>query len=37
VIDIRLIFQEGHRELAVDKIPSVRPPRKGKFGLVDYE
>ena len=37
VIDVRAIFQQGHRDLAVDKMPSVLLPRKGKFGLVDYE
>ncbi|HET7049328.1 MAG TPA: FAD-dependent monooxygenase [Solirubrobacteraceae bacterium] len=37
VIDVRAIFQHGHRDLAVDEMPSVLLPRKGKFGLVDYE
>jgi phenol 2-monooxygenase (NADPH) len=37
VIDVRAIFQQGHRELAVDKMPSVLLPRKGRFGLIDYE
>jgi phenol 2-monooxygenase len=37
VIDVRAIFQQGHRDLAVDKMPSVLQPRKGKFGLIDYE
>ncbi len=37
VIDVRAIFQQGHRELAVDKMPAVLLPRKGKFGLIDYE
>jgi phenol 2-monooxygenase (NADPH) len=37
VIDVRAIFQQSHRELAVDKMPSVLLPRKGKFGLIDYE
>jgi phenol 2-monooxygenase len=37
VIDVRAVFQQGHRELAVDKMPSVLLPRKGKFGLIDYE
>src|SRR5215218_6395296 len=37
VIDVRAIFQQGHRDLAVDKMPPVLLPRKGKFGLVDYE
>jgi phenol 2-monooxygenase len=37
VIDVRAIFQQGHRELSVDRMPSVLLPRKGKFGLIDYE
>ena len=37
VIDVRAIFQQGHRDLAVDQMPSVLLPKKGKFGLVDYE
>ena len=37
VIDVRAIFQQGHHELAVDKMPSVLLPRKGRFGLIDYE
>src|SRR5215470_7821579 len=37
VIDVRAIFQQGHRELEVDELPAVLLPRKGDFGLVDYE
>jgi phenol 2-monooxygenase (NADPH) len=37
VIDVRAIFQQEHRDLAVDKMPSVLLPKKGKFGLIDYE
>jgi phenol 2-monooxygenase len=37
VIDVRAVFQQGHRDLAVDAMPSVLLPRKGTFGLVDYE
>ena len=37
VIDVRAVFQQGHRELAVDELPPVLLPRKGRFGLVDYE
>jgi phenol 2-monooxygenase (NADPH) len=37
VIDVRAIFQQGHRDLAVDKMPPVLLPRKGKFGLIEYE
>jgi phenol 2-monooxygenase (NADPH) len=37
VIDVRAVFQQGHRDLAVDEMPSVLLPRKGAFGLIDYE
>jgi phenol 2-monooxygenase len=37
VIDIRAVFQQSHHELAVEEMPSVLLPRKGKFGLIDYE
>jgi phenol 2-monooxygenase (NADPH) len=37
VIDVRAVFQQGHRDLAVDELPAVLLPRKGPFGLVDYE
>ena len=37
VIDVRAIFQQGHRDLAVNEMPTVLLPRKGRFGLIDYE
>jgi phenol 2-monooxygenase len=37
VIDVRAVFQQGHRDLAVDGMPSILLPRKGKLGLIDYE
>ena len=37
VIDVRAVFQQGHRDLGVDDLPPVLLPRKGRFGLVDYE
>jgi phenol 2-monooxygenase (NADPH) len=37
VIDVRAIFQQAHHELAVDRLPPVLLPRKGKFRLIDYE
>ena len=37
VIDVRAVFQQGHRELDVDELPSLLLPRKGRFGLIDYE
>jgi phenol 2-monooxygenase len=37
VIDLRAVFQEPHRELDVAALPSLLLPRKGRFGLIDYE
>ena len=37
VIDFRAVYQQGHRELEVDALPAMLLPRKGRFGLVDYE
>jgi phenol 2-monooxygenase len=37
VIDVRAVFQEPHRTLAVDAMPAVLLPRKGRYGLIDYE
>jgi phenol 2-monooxygenase len=37
VIDVRAVFQQDHRDLALDAMPSVLVPRKGRFGLIDYE
>ena len=37
VFDLRGIFQQGHRELALAEVPSLLLPRKGRYGLVDYE
>ncbi|HEY5878517.1 MAG TPA: 3-hydroxybenzoate 4-monooxygenase, partial [Nakamurella sp.] len=37
IIDVRAIFQQGHRELEIDQLPEILLPRKGDFGLVDYE
>jgi phenol 2-monooxygenase len=37
VLDVRGVFQQGHRELAVEQLPPVLLPRKGRFGLVDHE
>jgi len=33
----RAVFQQGHRELAVERMPSFLLPRKGRYGLRDYE
>ena len=37
VIDLRAVFQQDHRELAVEAMPSLLLPRKGRYGLLDYE
>jgi len=37
VIDVRAVFQQGHRDLDIDTMPKVLLPRKGRLGLVDYE
>jgi phenol 2-monooxygenase len=37
VIDVRAVFQQPHRELAVEALPPLLLPRKGRFGLIDYE
>jgi phenol 2-monooxygenase len=37
VIDVRAVFQQGHRELEVEALPPMLLPRKGRFGLIDYE
>ena len=37
VIDLRAVFQQAHRELDVDALPPALLPRKGVFGLIDYE
>lgn len=37
VIDVRAIFQQGHRELTLEAMPPFLLPRKGRYGLIDYE
>ena len=37
VIDVRAVFQQGHRDVAVEAMPPVLLPRKGTFRLIDYE
>ncbi len=37
VIDVRAVFQQGHLDLKVEELPSILMPRKGCFGLIDYE
>ena len=35
-IDVRAIFQQGHRDLAIEAMPSFLLPRKGRYALRDY-
>jgi phenol 2-monooxygenase len=37
VFDVRAVFQQYHRDLALADLPSVLLPRKGRYGLLDYE
>jgi phenol 2-monooxygenase len=37
VIDVRAVFQQPHRELAIETMPALLLPRKGRYGLQDYE
>jgi phenol 2-monooxygenase len=37
VFDVRAVFQQHHRDLAVADLPALLVPRKGRYGLVDYE
>jgi phenol 2-monooxygenase len=37
VIDVRAVFQQGHRELSLETMPQLLLPAKGRYGLRDYE
>ena len=37
VVDVRAVFQQAHRELAIGAMPGLLLPRKGRYGLIDYE
>jgi phenol 2-monooxygenase len=37
VIDVRAVLQQGHRDVRVEDLPPLLLPRKGRFGLIDYE
>jgi phenol 2-monooxygenase (NADPH) len=37
VIDVRAVFQQGHHDLAIEAMPSLLLPQKGRYGLRDYE
>jgi len=37
VVDIRAVFRQSHRELALGAMPPLLLPAKGRLGLHDYE
>ena len=37
VIDVRAVFQQGHRSLELAALPAFLLPRKGRYGLTDHE
>ncbi len=37
VIDVRAVFQGPHHDMSLETMPNLLLPRKGKFGLIDYE
>jgi phenol 2-monooxygenase (NADPH) len=37
VLDLRAVLQQPHREVRVEDMPALLLPRKGRYGLVDYE
>jgi len=37
VIDVRGVYQQYHRDLKLEALPRMLLPRKGRFGLIDYE
>ena len=37
VIDVRVVFQQAHRDLAIETMPALLLPKKGRYGLHDFE
>ncbi len=37
VIDVRAVFEQGQHEIAIERLPPLLLPTKGRFGLRDYE
>lgn len=37
VIDLRVVFQQNHRDLDLGTMPELLLPKKGRLGLTDYE
>ncbi len=37
IIDVRAVFQTSHHDMMLDTLPDMLLPRKGRYGLMDYE
>ncbi|OXC76769.1 FAD-binding monooxygenase [Caballeronia sordidicola] len=37
VLDLRAVLQQAHGDVCLEDLPSLLLPRKGRYGLVDYE
>jgi len=37
LIDVYGVFQQSHKDIAIEKMPELLLPRKGCYGLIDYE
>ena len=37
VVDLRVVFQTPHQKMKVETLPDLVLPRKGRYGLIDYE
>ena len=37
IIDMRAVFQTAHHDMMLDTLPDLLLPRKGRYGLMDYE
>ncbi|MFX1676685.1 FAD-binding monooxygenase [Paraburkholderia sp. A2WS-5] len=37
IFDVRAVLQQPHREVRFEDLPALLRPRKGRYGLVDYE
>lgn len=37
VFDVRAVFQKPHQDMKIETLPDLLLPRKGKYGLIDYE
>jgi phenol 2-monooxygenase len=37
IIDVRAVFQTAHHDMMLDTLPDLLLPRKGRYGLMDYE